>query len=261
VNCAQFVEAAKAGRLRIGGTGSKQEDQIIAAAVGHVGELRAGRAGQRGGDDLVFLLGAGAADPQAPGLRGLDELPDVLPGALGIHPEHELVERHHRDRRQVAPVEGHAGGQRRGEEVGEGDDQHMRVAAGRLRLEEAFRAGAAGLVHHHDGLAHQLVLGDDALDDAGHLVGAATGARRHDELHGAGRRPAALRRGTAATEGQRGRRTAETERQLAARGCHRHHQASSLCRPPAPVPLRNATKSVALLAGCGGNPCKSKKIV
>jgi tripartite-type tricarboxylate transporter receptor subunit TctC len=30
---AQFVEAAKAGRLRIGGTGSKQEDQIITAAL------------------------------------------------------------------------------------------------------------------------------------------------------------------------------------------------------------------------------------
>lgn len=32
-NVAQFVEAAKASRLRMGGTGSKQEDQIITAAL------------------------------------------------------------------------------------------------------------------------------------------------------------------------------------------------------------------------------------
>jgi len=29
----QFVEAAKAGRLRIGGTGARQQDQVIAAAM------------------------------------------------------------------------------------------------------------------------------------------------------------------------------------------------------------------------------------
>jgi hypothetical protein len=33
-----------------------------------------------------------------------------------------------------------------------------------------------GLVDHHHGLLHQAVLGDDALDDAGHLVGAAAAA-------------------------------------------------------------------------------------
>ncbi len=32
-NVAQFVEAAKAGRLRMGGTGSRQEDQIITVAI------------------------------------------------------------------------------------------------------------------------------------------------------------------------------------------------------------------------------------
>ena len=32
-NLAQFVEAAKAGRIRIGGTGSRQEDQIITVAM------------------------------------------------------------------------------------------------------------------------------------------------------------------------------------------------------------------------------------
>ena len=38
-------------------------------------------------------------------------------------------------------------------------------------------------------LRHQVVLGDDALDDAGHLVGAAAGAGGDDEFDRAGRLP------------------------------------------------------------------------
>ena len=39
------------------------------------------------------------------------------------------------------------------------------------------------------GCVHQLVLGDHALDEARHLVGAAAGAGRHDELDRLGRLP------------------------------------------------------------------------
>ena len=53
-----------------------------------------------------------------------------------------------------------------------------------LDVEEALAAGAAGLVDHHHRLLHQIVLGDDALDGARHLVGAAAGAGRHDDLDG-----------------------------------------------------------------------------
>jgi hypothetical protein len=43
---------------------------------------------------------------------------------------------------------------------------------------KAFRAGPACLVDDDERLRHQVVLLNDTLDDAGHLVGAAAGARR-----------------------------------------------------------------------------------
>jgi len=63
-------------------------------------------------------------------------------------------------------------------------DDLVAVPARALHVEEALGARAAGLVHHHHGLLHQIVLGDHPLDEARHLVGASAGARRHDELHG-----------------------------------------------------------------------------
>jgi tripartite-type tricarboxylate transporter receptor subunit TctC len=54
---------------------------------------------------------------------------------------------------------------------------------------KALKAGAAGLVDHHDGLRRQLVLGHHALDEARHLVGPAAGACRHDELDRLAGRP------------------------------------------------------------------------
>ena len=53
---------------------------------------------------------------------------------------------------------------------------------GSLDVEEALGAGAAGLVDHHERLLHEIVLLDDALNHAGHLIGAAAGAGRNDEL-------------------------------------------------------------------------------
>ena len=61
----------------------------------------------------------------------------------------------------------------------------MRVALGRLHVQEAFRAGTARLVDHHHGLLHQVVLGDHALDQPRHLVGTAAGAREPCVIPGA----------------------------------------------------------------------------
>ena len=126
------------------------------------------------------------------GPAGLDRV-DVLLGGLvrrvGVDPEHELVERHHRHRRHVLPVEGHAGRHRRREQVRQRDDDLVRVALGVLDVEEALGARAARLVDDDHRLLHQLVLDDDALDQARHLVGAAAGARGHDELDRLGRLP------------------------------------------------------------------------
>ena len=108
------------------------------------------------------------------------------------YPEHELVERQHRDRRQILPAEGNAGCERRGEQVRQGDDDLVRVVARVLDVEEALAAGAARLVDHHHRRLHQVVLGHDALDRARHQVGAAAGAGRNDELDRPGRLPLGL---------------------------------------------------------------------
>ncbi len=55
-NVAQFVEAAKAGRLRIGGTGSKQEDQIIAAALTRATGAQFTYVPYRGGGEVAVQL-------------------------------------------------------------------------------------------------------------------------------------------------------------------------------------------------------------
>ena len=49
-------------------------------------------------------------------------------------------------------------------------------------------APPALLITHHR-LLHQIVLGDDALDGARHLIGAAAGAGRNDEFDRTGRLP------------------------------------------------------------------------
>ena len=133
-------------------------------------------------------------EPGGRGLHGIDVLFRGLVRLVGIHPEHELVERQHRDRREILPVERNAGRERGGEEVGERDDDLVRISARSLEVEEAFAAGAARLVDDDHRLLHQIVLGDDALDRARHLVGAAAGAGRNDELDGAHRLPCRGRR-------------------------------------------------------------------
>src|SRR5919106_3835005 len=58
----------------------------------------------------------------------------------------------------------------------------MGIAGVSLDVEEAFSAGAPGLVDHANRLAHRVVLLDDALNHARHLVGPAARACGDDEL-------------------------------------------------------------------------------
>jgi hypothetical protein len=67
--------------------------------------------------------------------------------------------------------------------------ESVMIAARCLEVEEAFAAGAARLVDDDHRLLHQTVLGDDALDRPRHLIGAAAGAGRNDELDGPHRFP------------------------------------------------------------------------
>jgi hypothetical protein len=101
-----------------------------------------------------------------------------LVGCVGVDPEDEFVECHHRDRRQILPVEGNARGEWRGEEVRQSDDQFVGVTFGVFGRKESFAARATRLIDDHDRLLRQIVLGDDPLHDTGHLVGTPTGARR-----------------------------------------------------------------------------------
>jgi len=63
-----------------------------------------------------------------------------------IHPQHELIERHHLHRRQIAPVEGGVARERRGKQVGQGDDDLVRVAVCALDVEEALAPALPGLL-------------------------------------------------------------------------------------------------------------------
>ncbi len=165
-----------------------------AAVIGNVGEFRSGLLLDRRGDDLVFLLGSGAAHLHlAVGfLDGIDIGDGTLVVGLGVGPQHEFVERHHRDRRVVLPAERRAGRQRCREQVGQGDDELVRIVLGILHIKKAFGAGPALLADHDHRGRHQIVLLDDALDQLRHLTGAATNTCRDNELNGAGRLPFGL---------------------------------------------------------------------
>ena len=183
---------------------------------GYVGEFDASRLFDRNSQDLVFLLRAGAAHLE--GVRtalfhGIKEFLGRFVGVFGIHPQYEVVERQHRDRGQILPVERHAGGHRGGKQVGERDDDLVRIALGRLDLEETFSAGTTRFVHGNKGLLHQIVLGNDALDQPGHLVGTTAGACRNNEFNRLGRLPCS----------RRGRNRHQTKR------CHKRQYAARQC--------------------------------
>ena len=147
---------------------------------------------QQHGDDLVFLLGAGAAHFESLvglGLHGGDEIFGRLVRRIGMDPQHKLVKRQHRDWRQVPPVERHASSKRRGEQVGQGDDDFVRISSVAFDVQKALGSSAAGLVQHNDRLRTELVLGNHALHKAGHLVRTTAGSSGHHKLNGLARLP------------------------------------------------------------------------
>ena len=127
----------------------------VAAALEGDGTSSCRRRLQHDGDDLVFLLGAGAAHLELVGRLHSDGVEKLLGGLVGrllVHPQHELVQRHHRHRRQVAPVERHAG---RASGVVNRFDSVMILCGFGIRaldVEEALGACAAALVDDDDGL-------------------------------------------------------------------------------------------------------------
>ncbi len=76
---------------------------LAAAPKRNVGKLAAGGLFNGDGDDLVFLLRTGTANLHRAGKRRLERSNKffrVFVGLLGIHPEHEFIERQHRYGRQ-----------------------------------------------------------------------------------------------------------------------------------------------------------------
>ena len=147
---------------------------------------------QQHGDDLVFLLGAGSAHFEGLIGCGFDSGHVVGRGfvrCVGMHPKNELVQRQHRYRCQVTPIEGHASGQRGGEQVGQRDDDFVRIALVSLDIQKTFSACATGFIHHDDGLGGEFIFGCNALDKSGHLVCATAGAGGDDEFDGLGGLP------------------------------------------------------------------------
>ena len=165
---------------------------IATALEGDVDHLLAGRLFHDHGDDLVFLLRAGTAHLQGVGRLRLERLEKglgCLVGRLFIDPQHKLVEGQHGHRREVTPVEGHAGGKWRRKQIRQGDHDLVRIAGCALDGQKAFGTGATRLVDHDDRLLGEVVLGHHTLDEARHLVGAATGASGHNKLDRLGRLP------------------------------------------------------------------------
>src|SRR5262249_51788810 len=112
-------------------------------------------------------------------------------------------------------------------------DDLVRVALRTLCVEEALAAGAARLVQDDERLIHEIVLLDDALQRARHLVGAAARARRHDEFNRLGRLPLGSRRTRHDKPGRNSQRDARHTSSLI---CIRHF--SSLSRGLEPLVVR-----------------------
>ena len=133
--------------------------------------------------------GAAHLHPATLLLRRREVLLGRLVRRLGIDPQDELVEGQPRDRRQVLPVERHAGVERRREQIGQRDDDGVGVTLLALDVQEALRPGAARLVDDDERFGRKLVLLGDARDEPRHLVGATARPRRDHELDGLGRLP------------------------------------------------------------------------
>ena len=76
-------------------------------------------------------------------LDGLDVLLSRLVRRLRVDPQYELVERHHGDRRRIAPVKRKIGRERDRVQVGQYDGDLIRIALAVLDIHEALTAAAA----------------------------------------------------------------------------------------------------------------------
>src|SRR6266852_2704781 len=81
------------------------------------------------------------------------------------------------------PVERRIGRKRGRKQIRQGDDDLVWITFRLLHVEKALGPRASGLVDDDHRLLHQLVLGNDALNDPRHLIGAPAGAGGNDELH------------------------------------------------------------------------------
>jgi hypothetical protein len=121
------------------------------------------------------------------GLRGLDEVVEGVDAAVLVHPQQEGVLGHAGDGLEGQGVDAEVGlAHRRGvEAVERHHDRVIGVQTTRvLEVDERLGPGPAGLVDRHEGLGGELVLLDDALHQARHLVGATALAGHDDEVDG-----------------------------------------------------------------------------
>src|SRR5882724_7388452 len=161
------------------------DTDFTATFEGYVSELHAQPLLELDRDDLIFLRRSRAAHLHAVvSARALLDRRNVfLCGfvrRLCVHPENKLVEGHAGDRSQVLPIKRDARGERRGEKVGERDDDGMGVALFALDLEEAFCARSARLIYGDQRTRREFMLLGDSRDQPSHLIGTAAGASRDD---------------------------------------------------------------------------------
>ncbi len=106
-----------------------------------------------------------------------------------MDPQDEFVQRQARDRGQLSPVERRPGGHRGDEEVGEGNDDDVRIASLPLDVKKPLSAGPSRFIDGHQGLRQEIVFADQRGDEAGHDVCPASRSGWNDELDGLTRRP------------------------------------------------------------------------
>ena len=178
--------------------------RLAAGLVGQIGEFCAGLLLHEHGEHMVLALGAGAAhlERRACSLRSGDEFLHGL-RAGSVVPQHELIERDHRHRRKVAPVERNLGRQRQHVDQRIGDQHLVGVAFAGLHVHQRFGTRRAALQRHHHRLLHQIIFLDRGLHHPRHLVGGAAGAGGDHDFDRLGRLPGGKRR-RARENGRRG---------------------------------------------------------
>ncbi len=169
--------------------------RLAAGFVGQIGELGAGLLFDEHGQYVVLSLRTGSThlERRTGGLGGGDEILHRL-RPDGVVPQHELVERDYRHRREFAPVERDFGRERQHVDQRIGDQNLVGIAFAGFHVHQCFGTGCAALQRHHHRLLHQIVFLDRGLHHARHLVGSAAGAGRDHDFNWLGRLPAGDRR-------------------------------------------------------------------